>query len=212
MAAGYPPRMADDNCGSPPCGPSPGNVPITEAEFMCSLGVRMQPTADRARRIAHRLGMRPYRVAIIWQERASKREWREVYRVELTPVRVVAMDSVSRELGELGNHAEGAMRVTEVSPQQVTEGMLRGQLPAGVQWGADTHDREMFFEVQRFRRCPEDPENPRHRFVLGSEVHHDAEGMQFTFVLQAQQVPRSPEGADRSLNTQRVKPGSKIVS
>ena len=179
---------------------------------MCSLGVRMQPTADRARRIAHRLGMRPYRVAIIWQERASKREWREVYRVEIMPVRVVAMDSVSRELGELGNHAEGAMRVTEVSPQQVTEGMLRGQLPAGVQWGADTHDREMFFEVQRFRRCPEDPENPRHRFVLGSEVHHDAEGMQFTFVLQAQQVPRSPEGADRSLNTQRVKPGSKIVS
>lgn len=204
--------MADDNCGSPPCGPSPGNVPITEAEYMCSLGVRMQPTADRARRIAHRLGMRPYRVAIIWQERGSRREWREVYRVELTPVRVVAMDSVSRELGELGNHAEGAMRVTEVSPQQVTEGMLRGQLPAGVQWGADTHDREMFFEVQRFRRCPEDPENPRHRFVLGSEVHHDAEGMQFMFVLQAQQVPRSPEGADRSLNTQRVKPGSKIVS
>jgi len=204
--------MADDNCGSPPCGPSPGNVPITEAEYMCSLGVRMQPTADRARRIAHRLGMRPYRVAIIWQERGSKREWREVYRVELMPVRVVAMDSVARELGELGNHAEGAMRVTEVSPQQVTEGMLRGQLPAGVQWGADTHDREMFFEVQRFRRCPEDPENPRHRFVLGSEVHHDAEGMQFSFVLQAQQVPRSPEGADRSLNTQRVKPGSKIVS
>lgn len=173
---------------------------------MCSLGVRLQPTADRARRIAHRLGFRPYRVAIIWQERDRKREWREVYRVELMPVRVVAMDSVARELGESGNRAEGSMRVTEVSPQQVTENMLRGQLPAGVQWGADTHDREMFFEVQRFRRCPEDPENPRHRFILGSEVHHDAEQMMFTFVLQAQQVPRGPEGEDRSLNLRRPKP------
>lgn len=198
--------MAEDNCGNSPCGPSPGNVALDEASYMCSLGVRLQPTADRARRIAHRLGFRPYRVAIIWQERDRRREWREVYRVELMPVRVVAMDSVARELGESGNRAEGSMRVTEVSPQQVTENMLRGQLPAGVQWGADTHDREMFFEVQRFRRCPEDPENPRHRFILGSEVHHDAEQMMFTFVLQAQQVPRGLEGEDRSLNLRRPKP------
>lgn len=198
--------MADvDDCGNDPCGPGPGNVPVSEAEYMCSLGVRMQGTVDRARRVAHRLGFRPYRVFMIWQERDRRREWREVHRLELVPARVIAMDSVGRELDEGGNHAEGAMRVTEVSPKLVTENMLRGELPSGMQWGGDTHDRELFFEVQRYRRCPEDPEPPRHRFVLGSEVHHDAEQMMLTFVLTAQQTPRGPEGKDRSLNT-KLKP------
>lgn len=196
--------MAENNCGRDPCGP--GVEPVTEAEYQCSLGVRLQPTVDRARRINHRLGFRPYRVWIVWQERAGKREWREVLRRELVPCRVVAMDGVGRELGESGNYADGQVRLTEVSPQQVTENTLRGQLPAGVQWGGDTHDREMFFEVQRMRRCPTDPESPRHRFVLVSEVHHDAEQMFFTFVLGAQQTPRGDGGEDRSLNIRRPKP------
>lgn len=196
--------MAQDNCGGDPCGP--GVEPVTEAQYQCSLGVRLQPTIDRARRINHRLGFRPYRVFMIWQERDRRREWKEVYRRELIPCRVVAMDSVGRELGENGNYADGQMRVTEVSPQQVSENILRGQLPDGVQWGAETHDRELFFEVQRMRRCPTDPESPRHRFVLASEVHHDAEQMLFTFVLVAQQVPRGDAGVDQSLNIRRPKP------
>lgn len=173
---------------------------------MCSLGVRLQATVDRARRIPDRLGFSPYQVAMVWQERGAKREWREVHRVNLSPAKVHALDSVGRELGENGNYADGQMRLSEVSPRQVTENMLRGQLPAGVQWGADTHDRELFFEIQRFRRCPTDPENPRHRFVLGSEVHHDAEQFQFTFVLVAQQTPRGDGGEDRSINIRRPKP------
>lgn len=199
----------EDPCGVDPCGP--GQIPVTEAEYQCSLGVRLQPTIDRARRLSHRLGFRPYRVMLVYQERGRQREWREVYRLELMPCRVVAMDSVGRELGENGNYADGQMRLTEVSPQQVTEPMLRGQLPAGVQWGADTHDRELFFEVQRMRRCRTDPENPRHRFVLGSEIHHDAEQMFFTFVLVAQQTPRGNGGEDMSLNIRRPKP-SQIVT
>lgn len=198
--------MADDNnCGAAPCGPGPSHVPISEAEYQCSLGVRLQGVVDRAARISHRLGMRPYRVCLVWQERGKKREWREVYRLELTPVQVMAMDEVGRQLSEGGNHAIGAMRVTEVSPAQVTESILRGELPSGVRWGGDTHDREFFFEIQRHRRCPTDPENPRHRFVLGSEVHHDGELMHFRFVLVAQQVPRGDGGVDRSLALGQLK-------
>jgi hypothetical protein len=204
--------MADDNCGIDPCKPGPGNVPVDEASYMCSLGVRLQGTLDRARRINHRLGMRPYRVTLVWQERARPRDWREVYRLELTPVRVIDMTEVGRDLGESGNYANGSIRLTEVSPAQVSENILRGQLPAGVQWGAETHDREFFFEVQRYRRCVGDAEPPRHRFVLGSEVHHDGEQMFYSFVLVAQQVPRGPGGVDKSLALKPPKGGTVIVS
>lgn len=221
MRAGYPPDMAGDNCGRDPCAkptddPCAADDPCNprlsgEASYQRSLGVRLQATVDRARLIKDRLGMRPYRVWIVYQERAPRRDWREVYRQELR-CEVVDLTEVRRELGENGNFGTGGVRITEVSPAQVSEATLRGQLPPGTQWGGDTHDREMFFEIQRMRRCPGDPENPRHRFVLGSEVHHDAENFQFTFTLLAQQVPRGPGGVDRSLNLDKPRRSATIVS
>lgn len=214
--------MAGDNCGRDPCA-KPGDDtcgtrtdpcapgPLGEGSYQRSLAVRLQGTVDRARRISHRMGFRPYQVWIVYQERAPRRDWREVYRQQIL-CKVVDMTEVGRELGENGTFGSGAIRVTEVSPASVTEPMLRGQLPDGVKWGGDTHDRETFIEIQRYRRCPTDPENPRHRFVLGSEVHHDAEQMMLSFVLVAQQVPRGDGGADRSLNLQRPHKSPVIVS
>lgn len=206
------PDVGEDCGGAAACGPGPGNVPVDDCTYQRSLGVRLQGTVDRARRISDRLGFSPYRVMLVWQERAPKRDWREVYRLELVPSKVLDMSAVARELGESGNYANGSIRVTEVSPAQVSEGMLRGQLPAGVQWGGDTHDREFFIEVQRAKRCATDAENPRHRFILGSEVHHDAEQFMFTFVLTAQQVPRGDGGVDRSLNLKHPHKSPVIVS
>ena len=72
------------------CGDAlPGNVPVTDAEYQCSIGVRFQPTLDSARRVVHTLGLRPYQVFLVWQERNRDRTWREVHRCELMPVRVV---------------------------------------------------------------------------------------------------------------------------
>ena len=175
----------------------PGNQPVCDDTYQCSLGVRLQPTIDRARRIAHRLGVRPYRVFLVWQERRRTREWYEVCRKELTPVRLIALDSVDLDVSQAGLQPEGGVSLREISPAQVTEDELRGYLN-GEPWGADDPDREFFYEVQLHQRCVDGATPRRRRFIIGSEPHLDGGAFQYRVGLVDQEIARSPDGQDRT--------------
>jgi hypothetical protein len=158
----------------------------------------LQGQVDAGRRLLHDLGFRPYRVSLIWQAyQRVKHEWTEVARIDLMPVRVVALNSASISVGEGGIYLEGPVQLEEVSPQQVNESQLRGYRD-GANWAEKSSEREFFYEIQQLRRCPGDPEPPRYRFALGTAVHHDAVGFQYLFSLVPQIVQRGPGGDDRS--------------
>ena len=194
-----------DVCGPDPADgeePLPSNVATTDPEYRCSLGVRLQPTVDRARQINHRLGFRPYRVFLVWQEEDRRRGWTEKCRLELTPVRVVGLDGVDLELSEAGLQPEGGITLREVSPSQVSEDDLRGFL-GGSQWGADTINREFFYELVMHDRCPERTAGEgtrRRRFILGAEPHLDGPNFEFRVGLVDQEVARDRRDRDQSLN------------
>lgn len=195
----------DDSCNPPRCGPTAASACLTEAAYQCSTAVALQAQVDAGRRVLHDLGFRPYRVSLIWQRfNRFKVGWEEVARIDLMPVKVVALNSASYQVGEGGLYLEGPVELEEVSPQQVNEGLLRGYRD-GVNWAEQSSEREFFYEIQQLRRCPGDPETPRHRFALGTAVHHDALGFQYRFSLVPQIVQRSAGGADRSFQPPQKK-------
>ncbi len=192
--------MSSDDCNPPRCGPGPASACLPEAAYQCSFAVGVQAQVDAARRQVHTLGFRPYRVSLIWQAFNRIRvKWEEVARIDLMPVKVVAMNSASYQKGEGGLYLEGPVQLEEVSPQQVNESQLRGWRD-GVNWADKSSEREFFYEIQQYRRCPGDPEPQRYRFALGTAVHHDAVGFQYLFALQPQIVQRGDGGVDQSLN------------
>ena len=190
-----------DNGSTPP-----GSEPITDEDYQCSIGVRLQPVIDRANRLTHELGFRPYRVFLVWAERNRNREFVEVFRKELIPVRLVALDAVDLDLSQAGLQPEGGVSLREVSPLQTTEDELRGFLDGSL-WGRDDADREFFYEVVLHSRCEGDPAKRRRRFVLGAEPHFDGPGFQFRIGLVDQEIARGRDGVDRtSPPTERPRP------
>lgn len=186
-------------CGPGPCGPTAANAPISDSAYQCSLGVSLQAQIDMARRQTHLLGLRPYRVSLVWQERNRiKGEWIEVHRIELMPVRVRTMEDLALEVGPAGNFFSGPLKLDEVSLQQVDEATLRGYR-GGEPWAGGHSEREFFYEVQMRRRCAGDPEPMRHRFTLGGAVHCDGESFEYVLRLVPQIVQRGPGPDDRSI-------------
>lgn len=201
-----------DTCGET----SPGNAPVTEPEYQCSFGVRLQPTIDRARRTVHALGLRPYRVYMVWQIRQSDRTWREHHRCELVPVRVLTMDSLEVTSTDWGEGLLGGVALTGISPQQVDEDALRGYLD-GEDWAGKSSEREFFFEIQMMRRCSDELEHRRRRFYPGSEPFFDAESFEYSVSLAHQKVERSRDGVDQTIGTKNpdgtpILPGPRLVT
>lgn len=189
-----------DTCGTNPCEPGPGNAPICEADYMCSLGVQLQPIIDSARHLVHEFGLRPYVVQLVWQERRKlTREWTAVRTVQLVPVRVPDLDTLSIVLGQVGQYQDGSINVSEISPAQVGELDLIGYFD-GQPWASDdANDREFFYELYMMRRCPDDPAPPRYRFTLASPAFFDALNFQWSISLKPQIMERDGAGVDQSL-------------
>ena len=180
-----------------PCSPGAGNEPVEDAAYQCSVMVRLQPAIDRANRLTHALGERPYRVFLVWQARDARRQPQEVCRVELMPVRIVALDSVDLTLAESGLQPEGGITLREVSPAQVNEDQLRGYRD-GAKWASEETGREFFYEVVTHVRCAGAPQTRRRRFVLAAEPHLDGGAGEFRVQLVDQEIARSPDGVDRT--------------
>jgi hypothetical protein len=156
---------------------------------------------DRVRSIPHRMGTRAYQVFLVWQERGRDMVWREVCRLELTPVKIVDFDNARWRVTAQGAHMEGTIQLREVSPRQVDDNTLHGWLN-GKQWGHDTTDREFFYEVVQHQWCEEGSSGPRRRrFTLTAEPFYDGEHAHaWTLTLIDQDVVRLPDGRDGSLD------------
>ncbi len=112
-----------------------------------SLAMRLAGTADRARRIATRLGVRPYRVFLVWtvwglndQGQRGDGYERDLARVEIRPTPLVkSLDGVSFSLFHAGTIPVGSVSVGEISARHFTEDELRGFRVPIVPWqqGAD---------------------------------------------------------------------------
>ena len=171
------------------CGPGLGNRPVPEQEYRTSLGVCLQDIVDNARRFVHELGLRPYRVFLVWWDRDRRQRFTEesvVRRVELVPVKVGSFDSVRWELSPSGMYDDGLIQLSQVSPAQVDAKTLLGKLdgedpPPGV---------EFFYEVVQHKRCPDDRVQPG-RYTPAAVPYFDAERFEWVVVLGTQQAARS---------------------
>jgi hypothetical protein len=179
-----------------------GNQPVADSEYQCSIAVTLQETIDNARRISHTMGFRPYRVYLIWQERSSGREFSEVSRLELMPVTVVRMDGLGLSTEVWGEDLSGGIRLQEISPQQVTEDVLRGYVD-GEDWAEkNPENREFFYEVQLAQRCADGKTPRRRRFYPRSEPDFYAGEYQFRISLTEQKIARSRDGVDQTIGTE----------
>lgn len=177
----------------PDCKGGPGNAPV---ESTCNLMKLIQPTIDMARRQNHVLGLRQYRCFLVWQRRNSRQRFEEIKRIELMPVMMETVTSsyttpVGLELGPAGLHAEGGLRLSEVSPAQVSEYDLLGKLD-----GRDlTRDEEFFYEVMHNPWCANDQQTRLQRYTLKGIPFHNAEKFCWEIELTDQELPRLPEGS-----------------
>jgi hypothetical protein len=166
---------------------------VSERAYQESLGVCLQSAVDDARKMLHQLGLRPYRVVLVWAKRDSKQRLTEVLReVELVPCTVTALDSVEWEVGLNGAGESGSVRLTDISPAQVGYDDLLGR--AGGVSGADV---EFFYELRRMPRCAGEVERVAGRYTPSSQPSLDAEGFGWTIDLSTQKKPRADASTDQ---------------
>lgn len=169
--------------------------PIDPCDYRSSLAVRLQKTVDNARRRAHTLGLRPYRVFLVWRRRDRRQVFVEYRRKELVPVTVSPLTDVDRELRAVGLDQDGGVRLKRISPNQTDEYELRGQITRGQGLG---DDEEFFYEIVRSPRHATDlPE--RHRFTISSVPYYNAKKFQWQVEVTSQHAYRDPSGGDQTL-------------
>lgn len=170
------------------------HAPVTEPDYWSSFAVTTQNAVDSARRLNHLMGLRPYRVFLVWVKRDRFQKYVEFRRLELMPVKVSPLSEIDVELQAIGMDDSGAIRLTNISPNQVDEDTLRGYID-----GKPLNDGEKFFyEIVRHGRYPgERPQ--RSRFAINSKPYlHDSKFM-FEIGLTTQDTPRSAAGDDQTL-------------
>ena len=176
------------------CAPTPNNAPITDAQYQCSIGVELQCTLDGARRIYHELGLRPYRVTLNWARRNSRQRFEIFKQIELTPVRVDAIQNVNWSMSDVGRDESGDLVLSEVSPQQVNDNDLRGRLDGEA---VEDPDVSFWYEISRIPRCPSDAKIEPGRYTAVGLPGFDGEGWQYLVRLRAQNNTRLPEDTDQ---------------
>lgn len=169
------------------CGPGPENVPNTDGDLVGSLGVCLQTAVDGARGIVHDLGLRGYRVWLVWRKRDRKQRAEELRRVELFPVLVSSTAAIDWESSFSGMRASGDIVLTEISPAQVSGRELFGYIDDRTR----DPDVEFFYEVERRERCPSDPNSVPGRFTPASLPYYDAENFQYVITLTDQEGART---------------------
>ncbi|HMV66377.1 MAG TPA: hypothetical protein PKA64_05970 [Myxococcota bacterium] len=173
----------------------------------CGLGVRVLAVSDLAGKIVSRLGLRPYRVFLVWEERGPDGEYHEVRKTELMPAEVVDMKGVSLDVGAAGTNPEGEVRIQRISPLQVTEDALMGMLD-GRTWNGD--GQRFFYEVVRHRLCESEQAPTRWRFTPKSVPHLSATKapLGYSITLVDQSMQRDPQGRDQTVKVGEQPVGS----
>jgi hypothetical protein len=173
------------------CAPGEGNAPIPASEYQRSLGVCLQSAVDESRRIIHEVGLRPYRVSMVWLGRDRKQRFTETVRkIELVPVKVSAFTAVSWDVSASGMVRDGDIVLSEVSPTQVDYNTLLGKI--------DDYDPDpgvnFFYEVEQIARCAGGNGFASGRYTPTSIPSFNGDRFEWTIALAAQQQYRAPEG------------------
>lgn len=209
MACRCPPQVC--RCGAtpwtpgcPPGGPSP-TQPIAPgtgqpvSSLACTVLGSLQSVVDNARRIAHTIGARPYRVFLVWQQQEQfAGKWEPAYELELMPV-LLEPGRESLETTAAGQVPAGTITLSEVSPQYVDELTLRGYI-SGAPWSQDEPTREFFYEVRQLPRCTGDEPTERYRYVLAGVPELVTSAFEWRIKLTAQFGRRDRNGQDATVS------------
>lgn len=166
----------------------------------CTLGPRIQGLNDLAGKLVAGLGLNPYRVFLVWEERGPDGEYHEVRKVELMPVEVVDMKGIRLDVSAAGTNNSGELRVQRISAGQVSEGALLGQLD-GKPWNGD--GQRFFYEIVKHTFCETEPKPARNRFAPKSLPHLSLmkAPIGYSITLIDQQMQRDANGKDQTVTT-----------
>lgn len=172
----------------------PTPKPLTDAQAKRSLANRLAPKADRIRQIATKLGIRPYRVFLVWvvysaSERGEGRE-KEIRRKEILPTPLVeSLDAVARNPYAVGIVPEGSIRVSRVSVQSFTSDELAGRAPGEV---LIPDPYGFFYEVVEDGR--HGMEQHRQKYRLSAQPMLQPDRVQWMIVLERISEDRDTKG------------------
>ena len=177
------------------CGADELNAP---ASVGCgSLGDAVQELADLGASIVSEAGLSPYRVFLVWEKQTPEGEFVDVLRIELQPAEVYGLLDTQVVIGAGGRRLEGAIQVRRISPRQVSEDDLMGNLH-GRAWDGD--GERFFYEVVDQARCEGKAAPARQRFTPLSmpERRVSRRPVGYLINLTAQSVARGRHGEDRT--------------
>lgn len=174
--------------------------PLTPNEASRSLVHRLGARVDRVRQIATKLGMRPYRVFLVWtrfggEERGEGTE-REVTRLELLPTPKVAdLSALALSPKNAGLLPVGSCRLTEVSTTYTAEQLTGRVVPL-------PHEQQVPEPFDFFYELVPDGRDgtgapPRARYRLSAQPWYDAENVQWSILLERTSEDRKPDGTSR---------------
>lgn len=168
-------------------------APLTPEQARKSLAHRLGPKVDRIRQIATRLGVRPYRVFLVWSKFTGSEvgEGSELYirTIELLPTPVVmSMDGISLNPFAQGVLPIGSVRLTRVS-SQMTFDQLTGRL---AHEDSLPEPYDFFYEIVEDGRG--DPEPVRQRFRLLSQPARRAGKLDWIIGLERSSEDRTRKG------------------
>lgn len=171
--------------------------PLSPLEARQTIASRFGPRADRLRQIATRMGVRPYRVFLVWTkatgEERGEGTTKEVARREILPTpRVQSLDAVTFNPFHAGVAPVGSVRIDRISAT-MTADELRGLIVPERPEGSVPEPYDFFYEVVEDGRG--DPRPTREKFRLLSEPFRRAGKVDWTLMLERVSGDRARDGS-----------------
>lgn len=140
-------------------------APLTPTQAKKTLVAKFGPKIDRIRQLATKLGVRPYRVFLVWEQSSGLERgsgtMTEAQRLEILPTpRVDSLDAVMLDPRFAGSLPVGSIRVSRIS-SSFTEDLLRGKRDHK----SIADDVSFFYEVVEDGRGDDSPVRMKYRLA-----------------------------------------------
>lgn len=164
-------------------------APLAPGRASRTLAHRLAAKVDRVRQVATRLGVRPYRVFLVWTrwtgEEEGEGERVRVLEHEILPTPLVSdLSSIALSPMSAGALPVGSLRVTEVSALLTADVLkgLRKPSAAGASEPEIGDDEDFFYEVVEDDRSGASVE--RRKMRLAADPFLDAQNVQWILLLE----------------------------
>jgi len=192
--------------GADACGATQtNNGPVLSIQ--CSLGSGLAGIVDRAGKLKAMMGLAPYRVFLVWEQRVDSELFTEVRRIELMPVEMRGLNEVRITLGPDGRAPDGQVLLVGISPRQVTQDDLLGNMN-GKAWDGD--GERFFYESRLHERCAGRTTPTPWRWAVDGvpELRTGRNPYGWMIRLTNQRGARGRQGEDRTTNQGELSEGS----